>query len=108
MCIIDVYIEPRGHETPQDGCEDEIHLTVSVDVVVALVPQAVRVCVLLCGVLYGGTVVTGISMGVLIAVPLVLIGDKPTVVLCVGQRELGINWSATPVGIGSYLLLFVT
>ena len=88
--------------------EDEIHLTVSVNVVVTLVAQAVRVRVLLRGVLHGGTVVTGIPVGVLVAVPLVHIGDQPTVVLCVGQRELGINRSPTPVGIGSYLSLFIT
>ena len=83
MCALGTFIHPttRG----------EIQLTVSVDVVVTLVAQAVRVRVLLRGVVYGGTVVTGVPVGVLIAVPLVHIGDQPAVVLCVCPSERAWN-----------------
>ena len=55
--------------------------TVTIHVIVTRVPFAVTVGVPLIGILHRATVVTGVTMVVLVTVPLVYVGPQPAVVL---------------------------
>lgn len=56
-------------------------LTISILIIVTFITQPVLIGIFLWGIFHTSAVVTGIAMEILIAVPLIHIGNKPTIVL---------------------------